>query len=286
MEQISEELPLVTVYIPTYNRAKLLQRAVDSVRKQTYQNLEIIIVDDFSTDNTQEYLQNLVKEDSRVSYYIKESNSGACVSRNIAINNAKGVFITGLDDDDYFKENRIEVFVKEAKKNRNQIYFTNSDVISHNGYIKKPNKISILKPKSLTHNDLLKVNYIGNQIFVKTSLIKNSGGFDENLKAWQDLECWYNLMKSQNIKASWINQPTQVLDISHPHERITTKSLANVLTSLSYIEKKHHLNSIERFYLKGQLIQYAPDKFNFHKKLIYLITTKNLYILKSILNLK
>ncbi|WP_158650917.1 glycosyltransferase family 2 protein, partial [Acinetobacter indicus] len=103
--------PLVTVYIPTYNRLELLQRAVKSVQEQTYHNLEIIIVDDCSTDGTHEYLEKVSKEDKRVRYFLKEKNSGACVSRNIAIKNSKGEFITGLDDDDYFERNRIEIFL-------------------------------------------------------------------------------------------------------------------------------------------------------------------------------
>src|SRR5690606_27763972 len=109
---LEQSNPLVTVYIPTYNRVELLKRAVDSVRNQTYKNLEIIIVDDCSKDSTHEYLAEISKKDSRIKYFIKEKNSGACVSRNIAIKNAKGDFITGLDDDDYFTLDRVEIFVK------------------------------------------------------------------------------------------------------------------------------------------------------------------------------
>lgn len=110
-----EHQPLVTVYIPTYNRVDLLKRAVESVQAQTYQNLEIIIVDDCSTDFTHQYLQQLANEDKRVKYFIKEKNSGACVSRNIAIENATGEFITGLDDDDFFLESRIDEFMKKRQ---------------------------------------------------------------------------------------------------------------------------------------------------------------------------
>src|SRR5690606_1394413 len=105
-----------TVYIPTYNRVELLKRAVESVRQQTYQNLDIIIVDDCSKDSTHEYLKEITKQDSRIRYFIKEKNSGACVSRNIAIENARGDFITGLDDDDYFLNSRIEFFLEGYKK--------------------------------------------------------------------------------------------------------------------------------------------------------------------------
>ena len=104
--------PLVTVYIPTYNRKFLLERAILSVLNQTYHNIEVIVVDDGSIDGTRELLVEMAKKDNRLHYYFKENNSGACKSRNIAIANANGFFITGLDDDDYFEKNRVESFVE------------------------------------------------------------------------------------------------------------------------------------------------------------------------------
>src|SRR5690606_27033547 len=161
---LEQSNPLVTVYIPTYNRVELLKRAVESVRQQTYKNLEIIIVDDCSEDSTHEYLAEISKKDSRIKYFIKEKNSGACISRNLAIENAKGEFITGLDDDDYFLENRIEIFLKNKKK-LNEYAFIYSIYIHKTsiGICKK--KSEILKPRTINSRDLLSVNYVNNQIF-------------------------------------------------------------------------------------------------------------------------
>ncbi|HBM8534493.1 TPA: glycosyltransferase family 2 protein, partial [Escherichia coli] len=107
---------LVTVYIPTFNRVELLKRAVNSVLRQTYKNIEVIIVDDASTDGTHNYLELISRKDNRVKYFIKQERSGACISRNIAIQNATGKYITGLDDDDYFLDTRIEDFVRQWEK--------------------------------------------------------------------------------------------------------------------------------------------------------------------------
>jgi len=101
------ENPLVTVYIPTYNRLELLKRAVKSVLDQDYSNIELIVVDDGSSDGTVDYLECVSQADQRVRYFVNEVNSGACVSRNKAIWAEKGEFITGLDDDDYFLNDRI-----------------------------------------------------------------------------------------------------------------------------------------------------------------------------------
>ena len=96
---------LVSIYLPTYNRCALLRRAVDSVLAQTYTNWELIIVDDRSTDGTRAFLEDLQKLDPRVKCVFKTDTgevAGVQVSRNIAINMAKGRYITGLDDDDFF----------------------------------------------------------------------------------------------------------------------------------------------------------------------------------------
>ena len=80
---------LITVYIPTYNRVELLKRAVNSVLSQSYQNFELIIVDDCSPDETIKYLEKLSSNDKRILFFQNVKNSGACVSRNKAISEAK-----------------------------------------------------------------------------------------------------------------------------------------------------------------------------------------------------
>ena len=88
---------LVSVIIPTYNRAHLIKRSAMSVLNQTYSNLELIIVDDGSTDNTEEVVKSI--DDNRV-IYIKQPNQGACAARNNGIDHAKGEFIAFQDSDD------------------------------------------------------------------------------------------------------------------------------------------------------------------------------------------
>ena len=101
-------LSKVSIYIPTKNRVKLLQRALSSVLCQNYYNIEILIVDDGSTDGTREYLYDLQNKYSCVKVFFNELSSGACYSRNLAIKLSTGDFVTGLDDVDfYLNKNRI-----------------------------------------------------------------------------------------------------------------------------------------------------------------------------------
>lgn len=96
--------PLVSVYIPTRNRSKLLHRAVHSVLEQSYDNFEVIIVDDGSTDETYTIAKELENQNKNIIVLRNEIARGACVSRNLAISHSKGEYITGLDDDDYSKK--------------------------------------------------------------------------------------------------------------------------------------------------------------------------------------
>ncbi len=104
--------PLVTIIITTYNRCKLLPRALKSAINQTYSNIEIIVVDDASNDYTTQIVQEYLLNDTRIKYIKNENRSGANMSRNKAILAAKGTFIAGLDDDDEFLPDRIRLLVK------------------------------------------------------------------------------------------------------------------------------------------------------------------------------
>ena len=81
---------LVSIITPTYNCAKFIARTLDSVISQTYQNWEMIIVDDRSTDNTREIVEEYIERDSRIKYHLLDENSGAAVARTEAMKLANG----------------------------------------------------------------------------------------------------------------------------------------------------------------------------------------------------
>lgn len=98
---------LVSVIIPTYNRAHLIGDAIESIIKQTYSNWELIIIDDGSNDNTEEVVTRYVAQDARI-FYHKQRNAGSGGARNTGIRLAKGKYITFLDSDDVFKPEKIQ----------------------------------------------------------------------------------------------------------------------------------------------------------------------------------
>lgn len=254
---------LVTIYMPTFNRLSLLQRAVESLQKQTYKNIEIIIVDDCSTDGTKEYLQQLSQQDDRVHYVLKEKNSGACASRNIAIEMAQGEFITGLDDDDYFQSDRIESFINFYKKTGYDFLCTSfliknkNNILKSNGYDGEIDAIGIRNK-----------NLIDSQVFTRLKYFKQVGGFDINAPAWQDYDLWFRLVTQ--IKPCYrINNYSYVKDVSHEAGRITTSSKAHQ----GY---QHFINKHENILSdSNKKCLYMVDILNRNQKIKFIDLMKN-----------
>lgn len=245
---------LVTVYIPTCNRLHLLKRAADSVLNQSYKNIELIIVDDNSSDGTKDYLAELVKKDHRVTYIINALNMGASASRNSAIEAASGEFITGLDDDDYFLKYRVEAFLDAWQvKNATTIalYTSVTKKIGDQDFI-LDKKIPIV-----SQTDLLYSNYMGNQVFLPTHLLRKVDGFDVELPAWQDLDCWYRLLTMG--RAERVDNESYALDVSHALERISKGALQKVDESFDVFCEKYHLGYRDSARLACQKTWYSPS---------------------------
>lgn len=254
---MSDQNPLVTIYIPTYNRVDLLKRAVESVRNQTYTNLEIIIVDDCSTDTTHKYLKEISDLDQRIRYFIKEKNSGACVSRNIAIKNASGEYITGLDDDDYFLENRIEIFIKNREKLENYLFLYGSVIYEKNKIKRKQGKIRL---GEVNFNDMKYMNHVGNQIFCKKAILEKHG-FNTNLRVWQDWNCWASILKDGGT-GCLIDCYTYVLDDSD-HARITNDNRSDkIKKAFEEFSNDLDLDFFDKEILSVNMIPYGV-KINF-----------------------
>lgn len=271
---------LVTIYIPTYNRLALLKRALNSVLEQSYRNIEVIIVDDASNDGTREYLESISQQDSRVKFFIKSVQSGACISRNIAIENANGIFITGLDDDDYFLKTRVYDFVDAWKNRKKDVVFLYSLFITKTSTgLKFPNKIkSALTKKIISANDLKISNYPGNQIFIKTERLKAIGGFDSNMPAWQDLDTWYRILSLTNGKGERIKPVNYIYDTSHAHERISKKE--RHITARDIFLEKNNLHKLKNspFFL----VNYKDEKIvTFLKRLCLRPTTTDIFVIMS-----
>lgn len=114
-------MKLISVIVPAYNAENTLYKCIESIMNQTYKNLDIIIVDDGSTDNTKEIINKCISKDKRVRC-MSQSNAGAAIARNNGLNIARGQYITFIDSDDYIADDLIFRLVEGAQN-------TNSDLI-------------------------------------------------------------------------------------------------------------------------------------------------------------
>lgn len=136
---------LVSIIMPSYNTALYIEKTIQSVLDQTYPNWELIIVDDCSTDNTDEVLEKI--KDTRIHYLKNEKNSGAAVSRNKALRKAKGQWIAFLDSDDLWMPNKLEKQIRFMEENGYAFSYTNYEEIDVNG---NKTGVTVTGPKKIT----------------------------------------------------------------------------------------------------------------------------------------
>ena len=111
---------LISILVPVYNTEKYVKNCINSIRNQSYKNIEIIIVDDGSTDESGNICEALLKEDTRI-HLIRKKNGGVSDARNVAIKNATGAYFMFVDSDDYISEKCIEILYSNIKKNKASI---------------------------------------------------------------------------------------------------------------------------------------------------------------------
>lgn len=135
---------LVSIIMPSYNTASYIKKTIQSVLDQTYRNWELIIVDDCSTDNTDEVVASI--KDERIKYLKNEINSGAAVSRNRALREAQGRWIAFLDSDDLWMPEKLEKQITFMAKNGYSFSYTNYEEIDERG---RDTKIMVTGPKRI-----------------------------------------------------------------------------------------------------------------------------------------
>jgi glycosyltransferase involved in cell wall biosynthesis len=230
---MSQKSPLVSVYIPTKNRRELLSNAIDSILKQTYSNVEIIVVDDGSSDGTFEFLEKLMKTTKNLQIFRNETSIGACASRNIAIKNARGTFISGLDDDDVFLSNRIESLVAAYNE---KFAFVCSSMLWDYGRNKR---LIDFVPGEISLEQQLSYNEATSQVLVEKERVLSVGGFDENLVSCQDYDLWTRLIFRYG-NAYRISAPSYIINDTGSSVRMI-RGKNSVKGYYQFLKKHKHL---------------------------------------------
>ncbi|MCQ8260021.1 glycosyltransferase family 2 protein [Streptococcus suis] len=186
--------PFISVIIPNFNRQLLIQRAIESVNQQHYPNLEIIIVDDKSTDQSVSIIRDLQKQQDNLSLFVVEENSGANACRSIGVEKARGEYIAFLDSDDYFLPTKLEKQVR-ILQDRPEVGFV---VTGFGAKAVHPLSEGIIPLK-----ETIKQNNLGgfSTLMVRKELFQQVGGLDSNLLSCQDWDLFLKLLQvSQGYK--------------------------------------------------------------------------------------
>lgn len=191
MEENLINEPLVSIITPLYNCEKYIEETIQSVINQTYENWEMIIVDDCSKDKGVEIVEKYQRLDNRIKLYKNEINLGGAGTRNKCIEKAKGKYIAFLDSDDLWKKEKLEKQISFMKKNNYLFSYTKYERISEDGH--KLNLISKI-PQKLNYKYMLKVNPIGclTAVYNQEKLGKI---YLPEIKIGQDFALWLEVLK-------------------------------------------------------------------------------------------
>ncbi|MEE6802379.1 colanic acid biosynthesis glycosyltransferase WcaA [Escherichia coli O8:H10] len=212
--------PTISIYMPTWNRQQLAIRAIKSVLRQDYPHWEMIVVDDCSSnfEQLEQYVADL--NDPRVTYVRNAFNSGACAVRNQAILQARGHYITGIDDDDEWTPDRLSVFLAHKHQLVTHAFLYANDYVCEGEVYAQPASLPLYPKSPYSRTLFYKRNIIGNQVFTLASRFK-ACLFDVDLKAAQDYDIFLRMVVEYG--EPWkVDEATQILHINHGEMQITT----------------------------------------------------------------
>lgn len=234
--------PQVSVILPTRDRLEMLRRAVASVRAQTEQSFELIVVDDVSGDGTHAYLTELAAQDRRVRVLRNAAPTGGGGARNEGIRVSRGEWVAFIDDDDEWMPRKLERQLRMLNEQPFAVACScNFLVRSASGATRE-----VVVRASASVQDLLAHNWLGgaSNCVCESEALRAMGGFDAKLRAGQDLDLWVRLRQRGAIA---VCPEPLVLHRAHAGPRITTDSRSQYLGARRFhLKHRHMMNAATR----------------------------------------
>ncbi len=259
--------PIISIVVPTYNRAHLIEKTILSLLSQTDNRYEVIIVDDGSTDDTEMVVEKYLSD--KLSYYKKE-NAERAAARNFGTQKARGQYINWFDSDDLALENHVATAISFIASQENATWFhLNYSLVNSAGQlIRKGESISDI------NNSLKKGNVFScNGIFVKKEIaLANFFNEDRALSASEDYELWLRLISQYNyicidtITSLIVQHDERSVLMSNPQKLITRFEKFIEYTTSNTKVCKFLGNDYEYFLMKNYLILAVDLAANGHKK--------------------
>lgn len=245
----------ISVIIPVYNEEKHLGQCLSSISNQTLKEIEVIIVDDGSNDNSLSIAEEFQKTNSFPTRIIRQKNTGAGAARNKGLDLAKGEFIKFVDADDFLYNDTLEKMYNLAKKNDADIIRGNFTLISDDKVVEDNanwwpfiNQFAIIDPKVNKDFIIIEIPGVGNKLFKKN--LFDDFRFPENLK-WEDLAVVPVLLAIAN-KVVYLNESvynyriddnTTATDFKH-----STKKILDIITIVDLFEENMKIKGVNTLY--------------------------------------
>ena len=242
MKSTVSERPLVSVILPTYNHATFIGKAIESVLKQTYYNFELIIIDNYSEDNTEEIVASY--KDDRIKYLKFRNNGIIAASRNQGIKHAKGEFIALLDSDDIWYRSKIEKQLPHFQVPEIIGVASDATLVAGIPYFRKINfGRSKFGYVDYCYRDILNCNPImTSSLIVRRTTLKHSGFFDESkeFSFIEDWELWLRMARYGSFRV--LEKPLLTYFVSHKRGYQSSVISKN---TLKIIEKQVNLGYVK-----------------------------------------
>tara|TARA_Y100000590_G_scaffold470012_1_gene661288 strand:+ start:910 stop:1950 length:1041 start_codon:yes stop_codon:yes gene_type:complete len=259
----------VSVVIPTQNRSNFLIKSVKSVLNQDYKNIEIIIVDDGSIDNTDKVVRDLkIKNINTVRSYKFKEKVGAAHARQKGVEISNGEYIAFLDDDDEWLSNKIELQIKALEKYKNL-----GAVTCWYQIINNDKKINVQIPDKLNNNHLYWGNMLGSfsLAVIKKEILINNKIIHKNLESCQDWDFWIQVLKYSSIGII----PKYLVEYNDQNrDRITLNQSKKVKGMRKFLEiNQSMMNELQKEYILAKIYEYTAvnsfeNRFNRYKSKI------------------
>lgn len=180
----------VSVICPTFNCERFVLKTIESVLNQSYSNIELIVVDDHSSDKTVEIIKSI--SDKRIKLIVNEKNSGAAFSRNAALKEATGDYVAFLDGDDIWLDNKLSTQISFMINNKYDFTYTDYELIDEDD---KRLNIYYTGPKKVTYKKFLRIDYIGTSTVIYKKSIYPSLQIPNDIYKRNDDALWLTLSK-------------------------------------------------------------------------------------------
>ncbi len=257
---IKAEKPLVSAVITTHDRRELAEKAINSVLNQTYSNIELIVVDDKSTQENSKYIRSIADRETFQYIYIpQEESKGGNYARNIGINNSNGKYVAFLDDDDEWMPKKIECQVKYLEEHADYGVVSCLRIKEFN-YKKRVEETDKYKIEGDIHNKIFtSIPYLTSTLMIRKDILMEIGCFDEDIRYWQEYDL--AIRYAQRTKTAFIHEPLCLYRIIYKDKSRLTNNLKGWEESVRYIDQKYSdlIASLPEELKKGHQLLIARD---------------------------